>query len=92
MTLSENCVTTRKVILRDRGERLEYIRNASTSHAEERLDVATVQDWIVDVLAMSTDDTEHNERMAYARAELLAGSDKQWDECVNLWSLESEGM
>lgn len=87
MTLSENFVTTRTVMLRDRGERIEYIRNASTSHTEERLDVSTVESWIVDVLAMSEEDTDYNARMACARAELLGGTDEQWDNTIELWAM-----
>jgi hypothetical protein len=87
MQLEKNVTTTRVVMLRDLGERLEYIRNASTSHVDERLDPREVQAWIVEV----TDDTRDLDvSRSLAMAELAGGTDSQWGACVELWALESE--
>lgn len=89
MQLEKNVTTTRTVMLRDRGERIEYIRNASTTHEDERLSPATIQAWVVEL----TDDTSDYEAgRARAMAELSSGTGSQWDACVELWSLESEAL
>jgi hypothetical protein len=76
-------------MLRDRGERLEYIRNSSTTHCDERFSSATIQAWIVE-LTDGRDDLDV--RMAIAAEDLLGGTVDQWENCVALWALESEVM
>jgi predicted NAD/FAD-binding protein len=89
MQLEKNMTTTRTVMLRDLGERIEYIRNASTSHSDERLDPREVQAWIVGLTAETSD---LDVSRSLAMAEMASGTDSQWGSCVELWALESEAL